>query len=206
MREDAASTSGESSEGGGSDGEDGEEGAQGTPLPPPRPRDDPARRAGGWAWMPAPQQSGGAALTTFEARWPPEIVEALRTEVSTMSMPAGEMFGVLLAVAMARDAGARAIIVVTDCAPVAGAVNASGSPSPQLHHLVRGVQRVANGAQVLAVHVKREHNQVADDLSKGLGPKVRAAAKAEGFGTAEWHVPEHCWRWLREAAGMPLSA
>ena len=162
--------------------------------------------AGGWAWMPDPQQSGGAALTTFEARWPPEIVEALRTEVSTMSMPAGEMFGVLLAVAMARDAGARAIIVVTDCAPVAGAVNASGSPSPQLHHLVRGVQRVANGAQVLAVHVKREHNQVADDLSKGLGPKVRAAAKAEGFGTAEWHVPEHCWRWLREAAGMPLSA
>ena len=162
--------------------------------------------AGGWAWMPAPHQPGGAALATFEAQWPSEVAEALRTEVSTLSMPAGEMFGVLLAVAMARDAGARAIIVVTDCAPVEGAVNANGSPSPQLHHLVRGVQHVANGAQVLAVHVKREHNQVADDLSKGLGPRVRAAARAEGFGTTQWYVPEHCWRWLQEAASMPLSA
>ena len=74
-----------------------------------------------------------------------------------------------------------------------------------MHHLTRGVLHVADGAQVLVVHAKREHNQIADDLSKGLGPEVRAAATAQGFGTAEWRAPEQCWRWLREAAALPLS-
>jgi len=161
---------------------------------------------GGWMWQRDSEARRGWRLLTFDAPWPAEVRQQLMVGDDRLSMPAGELAASLVAKTMAEDVlKPAAVIVVTDCAPVAGAVNAMVSPSPQLHELLRATYATSHMTQLLAVHVKREHNQEADDLSKGQGAVVRARATSEGYDCRRWPVwPNHpVWEALRRAARLP---
>ena len=68
---------------------------------------------------------------------------------------AGELFAAIVGKAMAEDVlRAKAVIMVTDCQPVRGAINAQSSPSPQMHELVRATYATKPSTQALCVHVK----------------------------------------------------
>ena len=160
---------------------------------------------GGWCWQRLPSQRW--KLWTFEVQWPEWVRQALLSD--QLSMPSGELFGSLLGKAMAEDVlRAKAVILVTDCQPVRGAVNAQSSPSPQMHELVRATYATKPSTQALCVHVKREENQAADDLSKGLGAKVRQEAAAAGFEVGVWlgaEAQRGAWEALRRAADLPQA-
>ena len=161
---------------------------------------------GGWMWVPDQLSPRGWRLVSFDLSWPNEVRTWLSVDVNRLSMPAGELAAVLIAKTMAEAvARARWVIVVTDCAPVEGAVNAMVSPSPQLHELLVATYATKPSTQLLAVHVKREFNEVADELSKGAGEAVRERARQQGFTCERWRVsPQHpVWHALDRAAALP---
>ena len=143
-------------------------------------------------------------MWTFDYEWPGWARR--RLQANELSMPAGELFAAVVGKVMAEDVmGASALLAVTDCMPVSGAVNAQTSPSPQLHELVKALYRTKKTTQVMAVHVRREHNQIADDLSKRMGEEVRSRAAAAGFRVERWHNEERMarlWAVLCRAATL----
>ena len=158
---------------------------------------------GGWGWQ---KESRGWTLWAFSTPWPPWVVEALRVGDDRLSMPAGELVGVMFAKCMAETAmAATAVIVVSDCQPVVGAVNSHASPSPQLHELLRSLFASRPSTQCLAVHVKREYNQLADDLSNLQFHTVEALAARCEAPLRRWLVPERhtVWTDLATALAMP---
>ena len=160
---------------------------------------------GGWLVQKLP--IGQWRLWTFEAPWPKDVRAALLAD--RISMPAGELVGAVLGKMMAEEvAKASAVILVTDCMPVEGAINAQSSPSPQLHEVVRALYATRKPTQALAVHVKREENQLADDLSKQLGESVRQRARRAGLEVAEWQSADRIrevWRVVRRAERLPQA-
>ena len=164
---------------------------------------------GGWWWHRDRTAPGGKVLYVFATPWPAAVKQQLSQGDDRLSMPAGELAATMVAKTMVEDvSGASAVIVVTDCAPVEGAVNAMVSPSPQLHELLRATYATRPATQLMSVHVKREFNEVADELSKGGVEGVLKQAADEGYTSRRWPIRrDHpVWRALERAALLPQHA
>eukprot|EP00965_Chrysotila_dentata_P079646 2627151-Pleurochrysis_carterae.AAC.1 len=119
-------------------------------------------------------------------------------------MLAAELFGawaVTQAAATAERRRPAAVIVVGDCQPAAGALNAATSLTNQMQALVRRARGLT--PHWLAVAVPRESNTDADRLSHPAQlEEVLADARAAGLRPRTVHIPDECWAALREAATL----
>ena len=164
---------------------------------------------GGWWWRRDETAPNGRRLYVFDTPWPAEVKQQLSQGDDRLSMPAGELAATMVAKTMVEDVdSATAVIVVTDCAPVEGAVNAMVSPSPQLMELLRATYATRASTQLMAVHVKREFNEVADELSKGGVEGVIRQAAQEGYESRRWPIRRNhpVWDALARAALLPQHA
>jgi hypothetical protein len=124
--------------------------------------------------------SGDPIFLYMDPRWPPDVLEALRTNV--LSMPAGEGIGaVVLADALAAILPRlQHLIIFTDSSPVAAAIQSGNSDSPQLNAIVRWLFQRRPHLQLIALHQPGKRNGAADRLSRHSTAAVIAEAAAAG--------------------------
>ena len=149
------------------------------------------------AWALAAIQAAAAGATA------PDATERR----PALSMPAAELFAAWTMGAIMRlilGDSLQWAIAVGDCKPACAAINRESSPVDQIRLLLVQLREVC--PQWLAVHVGREFNRGADELSH----PDNLAAMAEELSSLGWivtrvHVPERCWTVLREAIALGLG-
>jgi hypothetical protein len=120
-------------------------------------------------------------LLLIEQRWSPPTLAALQAD--TLSMPAGEGFGAVVAADALLTAlgGVTHLVVFTDSAATESAINSANSPSPQMNVLVQWLMERWPLVQFMAVWQKGERNDVADRISRADLAAVVAEAEAAGL-------------------------
>ena len=153
-------------------------------------------------------------------RWPEGVLEALAaaarpraeragdtTRPDMLSVPTAEgfgQFGVPFTVARHLGLDPVAVTAIGDCQPIARAVGAASSASPQLRVLLRAMRRLCE--QWLGVHVPRDLNTDCDRLSHPSQVHlVVAAAHAADLQVVELPFHEDCWPLLRDAAAQAMA-
>ena len=134
---------------------------------------------------------GGAGELVFyyiEARWPEHIILALQENI--ISMPAGELFTMVVAIVAVTQAleGVAHVVGFTDSDATRAAITSGVSPAPQLNHMVMWLQRMAQFlAQFLAIHQPGNWNDAADGISRSRRREVLDEVRAVGWRTQ--HLP-----------------
>ena len=120
----------------------------------------------------------GDHLVFCAALWPEPVLTALRN--GKFSVSAAELF-TQAAVATAIGGTGQCGVFIGDFSAACNAVAKGSSSTPQMREMLNILLAVAPGTTWLSVHVRREHNTVADDLSKlKLGEVVRFALTKQG--------------------------
>ena len=128
----------------------------------------------------------GDHLVFCAALWPEPVLAALRD--GKFSVSAAELF-TQAAVAAAIGGMGQWGVFIGDSSAACNAVAKGSSSTPQMREMLNILLAVAPGTTWLSVHVRREHNTVADDLSKlKLGEVVRFAL-SKGLVPEERPVP-----------------
>ena len=128
----------------------------------------------------------GDHLVFCAALWPEPVLAALRDGM--LSVSAAELF-TQAAVAAAIGRMGQWGVFIGDSSAACNAVAKDSSSTPQMSEMLNILLAVAPGTTWLSVHVRREHNTVADDLSKlKLGEVVRFAL-SKGLVPEERPVP-----------------
>ena len=149
---------------------------------------DAAREAGTGLGGYAPVEVGGELVFYYiEARWPEHIILALQENI--ISMPAGELFTMVVAIVAVTQAleGVAHVVGFTDSDATRAAITSRASPAPQLNHMVMWLQRMAPGAQFLAIHQPGIRNDAADGISRSRRREVLDEVRAVGWRTQ--HLP-----------------
>jgi hypothetical protein len=127
------------------------------------------------------ESSASGELLFVEHRWSSSTLAAL--QANTLSMPAGEGFGAVVAADALLTAlgGVTHLVVFTDSAATEAAINSANSPSPQMNVLVQWLMERWPLVQFMAVWQKGERNDVADRISRDRLAAVLAEAEAAGL-------------------------
>ena len=144
-----------------------------------------------------------AQFLYIDPRWPPDVILALQQD--TLSMPAGEGLGAVIFADILATAlpGLTHLVIFTDSSAVAVAIQANGSPSPQMNLLVRWLFERHPHVQFLALHQPGVRNDAADGLSRSRSAAVIADAVATGAHAVQLHVPPHAVALMRAAMATP---
>ena len=141
---------------------------------------------GGWANLPELPD----VVFLVSEKWPDDIAKGLAAGFAvgpkvkgapSLSMPAAEVFGQrAVPAAIAATIPLRACIAVGDCMPAVRSISKGNSAARQIRETLRCGSDCLP-ADCLAVHVRRELNTGADDLSH---PHLIEEVKAKGFPVA----------------------
>ena len=128
----------------------------------------------------------GKHLVFCAALWPEPVLAALRCE--RFSVSAAELF-TQAAVAAAIGGAGEWGVFIGDSSAACNAVAKGSSSTPQMRDMLGILLAVAPGTTWLSVHVHREHNTVADDLSKLRLGDVARFAHSRGLTPDERPMP-----------------
>ena len=165
---------------------------------------DAAREAGTGLGGYAPVEVGGELVFFYiEARWPEHIILALQE--NRISMPAGELFTMVIAIVAITVAleGVAHVVGFTDSDATRAAVTSGASPAPQLNHMVMWLQRRAPATQFLAIHQPGKRNDAADGISRSRRREVLEEVRAVGWRTQRMPIPSGAWELADQLLLLP---
>ena len=141
----------------------------------------------------------GKVLVYCLAPWPQSILDLF--SVNQFSVSAAELFAQAATAAALGGVGEWGVFV-GDSSAACSAVRRGSSGTKQMRDMLVLLRAASPGTTWMSVHVLREHNTIADDLSKFLVSKVQRSAEAKGLSHEERPVPGWIMRALLDTLGL----
>ena len=138
-----------------------------------------------------------------EARWPDDVIAALQQD--RISMPAGEMFTMVVALVAFADVlpGLKHAVCFTDSMATKAVIASGASPAPQLNALAMWLFDRLPGVQFLAIHQPGVRNDAADGISRSDMDRVLGEAREAGWRHVRVPVPVGAWALARRLLLLP---
>ena len=141
----------------------------------------------------------GKVLVYCLAPWPQSVLDLF--SVNQFSVSAAELFAQAATAAALGGVGEWGVFV-GDSSAACSAVRRGSSGTEQMRDMLVLLRAASPGTTWMSVHVLREHNTIADDLSKFLVSKVQRSAEARGLSWEERPVPGWIMRALLDTLGL----